>query len=107
MISALIRRVLDDYRSALTGRFGARVRRVCLYGSWARGEATESSDVDVAVVIDGLSPTEWQDAIRIAAEIESSVGLCFSPFVVSSERFEALKRGGGIASDIEREGITP
>lgn len=32
--------------------YGRRLRRVVLFGSWARGEAHEHSDVDVIVVLD-------------------------------------------------------
>jgi predicted nucleotidyltransferase len=37
----------------LAGVFGPRLRRVILFGSWARGEASwEDSDVDLLVVLD-------------------------------------------------------
>lgn len=108
MLSATIRHALLAYRKGLEARFGpARVQRVCLYGSWARGEATEDSDIDVAAVIDGLTAQEWTVAIGVAAEVEDEAGLCFSPFVLSTERFDALKRCEGIAQRIEREGLVP
>lgn len=108
MLSAMIRKALVAYRAALEARFGRdRVVRVCLFGSWARGEATEHSDIDVAAVIEGLTADEWRLAVADAADVELQIGLCISPLVLSSERFEALKRGGGIAQQIEREGIAP
>jgi len=73
MLSPLIRQALVAYRAALVARSGERVRRVCLFGSWARGQATERSDVDVAVVIDGLTSREWKDALaeRAGARLAS------------------------------------
>jgi uncharacterized protein len=106
-MSPLIRTVLHAWRQALELRFGLRVRKVCLFGSWARGEAHEHSDVDLAAVIDGLQPEEWAEAVRLGAEVEVTYGLPISPFVVSSQRFEDLVRSGGIGAAIEREGVSP
>lgn len=104
-MSPLIRAALSSYRSSLEARFGSRLRRVCLFGSWARGAATEDSDVDIAVVVDDLSQQEWSDAVRLAADLEVSTGLPISPFVVSSERFASLVRSGGIGAEIVRDGV--
>lgn len=103
-MSPLIRSVLTQLEAALVERFGARVRSVVMFGSWARGEATEDSDLDVAVIIDGLTTAEWKQAAACAAEVEAAGDLAFSPFIVSSERFAALVAEGGIGADIQREG---
>ena len=53
---------IENYISRLTGllrlRFGSRLLYVGLQGSYLRGEATDSSDIDVMVVIDGLSVSD-------------------------------------------------
>ena len=46
---------MDKFLHALDGRFGERVWFVGLQGSYGRGEATETSDIDVAVILDELS----------------------------------------------------
>lgn len=43
---------MDGFLSALTRRFGERVWFVGLQGSYGRGEATETSDVDTVVILD-------------------------------------------------------
>lgn len=107
MLSPSIRQVLTRFRTELEATLGGRVRRVCLFGSWARGEADERSDVDVAAVIDGLTPSEWRWALTLASELECELGQPFSAFILSSERFELLRSQGGIGADIDREGISP
>lgn len=48
---------LYEFTSGLSERFGARVSELCLFGSRARGEGHEESDLDVLVAIDELTPT--------------------------------------------------
>ena len=49
---------ISAYRQALTRTFGERICFVGLQGSHARGEATETSDVDVVVILDELSAAD-------------------------------------------------
>ena len=102
MLSPQIQQILSAYRAELLPRFGHRLRRLSVFGSWARGEATEDSDLDVAVVIDGLTGEEWKAALSSAADVEVQHDFPFSAFIVSSERFERLRPLRGIVEDIER-----
>ncbi|RMH35565.1 MAG: nucleotidyltransferase domain-containing protein [Acidobacteria bacterium] len=54
-VRTIVRRVKDF----LVERYGSGIKGVILYGSHARGTATEDSDVDLLVVVeDSLDP--WQ-----------------------------------------------
>ena len=46
--------VLSDFLQEVRGMYGARLKGIYLYGSWARREAVSGSDVDLAVVGDDL-----------------------------------------------------
>ncbi|HEY3356243.1 MAG TPA: nucleotidyltransferase domain-containing protein [Polyangia bacterium] len=108
-LPAEIAAVLRTYRGALADAFGERLVAVRLFGSRARGEARPDSDIDVAVVIRGLSDAELDRAIDLAYEAWWSTGRqspMISPLVWSEERAaDALSRELRIAEDIEREGI--
>ncbi len=52
---------MDRFLSALDERFGARVHFVGLQGSYGRGEATETSDIDVVVILDELTANDIGD----------------------------------------------
>ena len=45
----------ENFLKALNNTFADRVWFVGLQGSYARGEATESSDIDLVVILDELS----------------------------------------------------
>ena len=49
---------IDDFLTALNKCFGDRVWFVGLQGSYARGEATENSDIDVVVILENLSASD-------------------------------------------------
>ena len=48
-----IRSVLHELRRRLAARYGSRLVSMVLYGSYARGEPEDGSDIDVLVVLDG------------------------------------------------------
>ena len=51
---------MDGFLEALNRAFGDRVHFVGLQGSYGRGEATETSDIDVVVILDQLSASDIQ-----------------------------------------------
>ena len=57
--------VLVRLRGALNEAYGARLERVVLYGSRARGEPQDESDYDVAVFLRDM-PDHWQQMDRLA-----------------------------------------
>jgi predicted nucleotidyltransferase len=63
-------RTLDDpiltrFRAALDAAYGARLERVALYGSRARGDAGPDSDYDIAVFLHDM-PDRGAEADRLA-----------------------------------------
>jgi predicted nucleotidyltransferase len=57
---------LDSFGVSLRSRFGERLQELTLFGSRARGDAREDSDVDVLVVIDQLSERERGEVFDLA-----------------------------------------
>jgi uncharacterized protein len=46
--------LMSEVRTGLEALYGPRLQGVYLYGSYARGEQTDESDVDVLVVLDRI-----------------------------------------------------
>ena len=51
---------MDDFLKAVNKTFGNRVWFVGLQGSYGRGEATETSDIDIVMILDELSASDIQ-----------------------------------------------
>jgi predicted nucleotidyltransferase len=99
---------LARYKGALVERFGERLRELILFGSYARGEAHEDSDVDVMVAVEGLTEAERGEVIDLAYFQGLAVDdtTLLSPLPYSTEQAARMRAGGRrLFSDIDREGI--
>jgi predicted nucleotidyltransferase len=64
---------VDGALRGLRAAFGSRLRAVALFGSYARGEATERSDVDLAVVLSDRLADDWATvAFAVNPDIDTS-----------------------------------
>lgn len=61
----------------LTAQFGERLKYIGLQGSYQRGEATDSSDLDIMVILDQLRVTDlamYRSAIQTLEDFDKSCG---------------------------------
>jgi uncharacterized protein (UPF0332 family)/predicted nucleotidyltransferase len=87
----------SDLRDALRDRFraafGERLHQLILYGSYARGEATPRSDVDLLVVLDGeVGRDEREQAYALMHEFFETYDVDVSPLVTARDRFETYNQ---------------
>jgi predicted nucleotidyltransferase len=86
--------------------FGARLNRLAVFGSHARGQATEDSDVDVLVVIEELTSADAREIDVIVGEILTRADVLLSPLLLSAARFDELRaRERRLVAEIDRDGI--
>jgi predicted nucleotidyltransferase len=83
-----IRALLGELKSGLEQIYGARLRGVYLYGSRARGEEREDSDVDILIVLDRIDSygTEIERTGYLVSDRSLDYGVSVSRvFVAESE----------------------
>jgi predicted nucleotidyltransferase len=98
--------VAIELRRRLEARFGPRLRQVRLFGSYARGAAHETSDVDLLVVVDDLTHSEKVEVSDLAVEASLGSGLTLAPLVWSAVELARLRSLElGLVENIDREGV--
>jgi predicted nucleotidyltransferase len=72
-MSPRIERLLAELKKGLTNLYGLRLKAVYLYGSYARGDYNQNSDLDVLIVLDKY--TSYWDELVYSAELASKLSL--------------------------------
>ena len=84
---------------------GKRIRLI-LFGSKARGDYDSESDMDIAIIVPGLTRKLKDEILGKVADLEIEYLMPLSTLVLSKDDFEILKKKERrLALDIEREGI--
>lgn len=79
----------DALRDRFRAAFGERLHRLILYGSYARGDATEDSDIDLLVVLEGTVDSEDEERAHAVEADLFGPGLSpLSILTVSADEFE-------------------
>ncbi len=98
--------ILKELKTRLTSLYGERLKRLILFGSWARGEATEDSDIDIVVVLDGdLIPGEEIDrTIDIINDINLKYDVLVSIYPVSESVYKTVN--SPLLLNLRKEGLS-
>lgn len=97
--------IVKQLRRELQEIYGSRLRAVYLFGSHARGEAKEASDIDVAVMLDGMT-SRFNERKR-CSHIQARISLENSCVInlLFSEAGEFSRGENAIYRTLPREGI--
>lgn len=99
-------RALKELTNSLKELFGERLVKLTLFGSRARGDYDKESDIDIAIIVRGLTRGLKDQILNMVADIEFKHIVALFTLVLSEEDFELLKkRERRIALDIEEEGV--
>ncbi len=95
--------ILGRFRNAVDERLGARVERIVLFGSRARGDFRDDSDYDVAVFLRDMGDL-W-DELGPLADITTDI-LIDTGAVISAKPFRAgaYNDASPLMRDIQRDG---
>ncbi len=106
MTEDIRKKELEQLKQNLENLLGPEAFKMVLFGSRARGDHGDESDVDVAILVQGLTREMKHRILDKVAEIELEYLLPISALILSEDEFDHLKkRERRLAIDIEREGI--
>jgi len=98
--------ILDELREALAAHYGERLAKLVLFGSQARGDADEDSDIDVLVVLRGEvdEPAELSATSVLTADLSLKHDTLISCVFVAEQRF--LTHRSSLLLNVRREGVS-
>jgi predicted nucleotidyltransferase len=105
MTEERLRGLLSEVKIGLKQIYGSRLRGLYLYGSYARKEQDDESDVDVLIVLDDirLYGAEIERTGELASRLSLEYGATVSRVFVSEQDWRALDNP--FLGDVREEAI--
>lgn len=101
--------VLNIVKSESEQLYGSMLDKIILYGSYARGDHTEESDIDIMILLD-CDTDKIKNLRGVTAEMASDISLDKEVFLSillrNSKHFENNRDFLPFYKNISREGIT-
>lgn len=101
-----IKEILSEFREEIEKLYRKRLKKIILYGSWARGDATEESDIDVLIVLKGkvIIGKEIDRMINIITDINLKYGALISVYPVSDNDYSTIN--SPLLLNVRKEGVS-
>jgi uncharacterized protein len=95
--------VIKQFADLVHARYPRQIEKIILYGSVARGDAKEDSDIDLLVLWKGDDREGWRAMTSIAFDVMVATGIYLSVKVMSADSFSGSP---GFEKNVMQEGIT-
>ena len=98
--------ILKELKSELQSIYGKKLAEIILYGSYARGNETSQSDIDILVVLRGKikAGEEIDRIINIINELNLKHNSLISVIPISLDEYKNIK--SPLILNVKREGIS-
>jgi predicted nucleotidyltransferase len=100
-----IKPLINQIKAHLVKTYGGKIKKVILYGSYVRGEATKDSDIDILVLVDNsLNPFEVRESLSdILYDILLEEGELVSVIAIPEDLFENYN--SPFMLNVKKEGV--
>ena len=97
---------LTRFKSALQSLLGDNLLSLHLFGSRARGEGTEESDLDVLVLVKKKDRALCRRIVEESLEVDLKYGTNLAPTILTAEEYRQNREyGTPFYRNVEREGV--
>jgi len=105
MTPNLLKCLLGDAENKLREILGEKLKRITLYGSYARGDFNEESDIDIIALIDGDEKRFQRQIVRLNVDLSLLYDVETSIMLVKKETFNTNADLIPLFRNIESEGV--
>ena len=99
-------KALNRMSKQIAAVYGEKLERIVLYGSYARGEQTQESDVDIAVFLHDTSDEKLHDQMTdLVVDYELDLGVTLSVVSLEMNSYNEWKESLPFYQNIDKEGI--
>lgn len=84
-------KALKEFIKTIKTKHGAKIDRIILFGSYARGDYRQESDIDALVIWKGDEVEGWNFLEREAVEVLFKYGSFISLKIISPTEYSAMK----------------
>lgn len=103
-LNNILQEITETYKSV----YAESLVRVILYGSYARGDYDNESDIDIAAIVQGsreILQKQLKQVWEVSSELELEYETIISPTVIPYEEFEKYREDLPYYRNIDEEGI--
>ena len=105
-----INNILDEFLKGTKKILGKRMKKIILYGSYARGDYSKNSDIDIMILTDlnDEEISEYRDKIwEFAYDIEfnNNFDITLSPLIKNIDKFNYWLEALPFYINIQKEGV--
>lgn len=103
-----LRERLKQYIEELKKIYGIHIRTVILYGSYARGDYTKDSDIDIMILLDlsDLDIKQYRHKLsEITYDFNMNFDLDIKPIAKSEEHFKKWEEVYPFYKDVMKDGV--
>lgn len=103
-----VQKIINDFLKKVETVLGSRLRKIILYGSYARGDYNKSSDIDIMILTDlnNVEIEQYRNTISdIAFDIELETGFIISPLIKNIEKYNDRIDVVPFYMNVNKEGV--
>ena len=108
MMSYSMKELLDKYIAEIKKIYGTHLQEVILYGSYARGDFKEDSDIDIMILLDitDMEMKQYQHQLSYATfDFNMDNDLDIKPITKNDEHFRKWSEAYPFYENVRKEGV--